>query len=159
MAGSYDQSCDVWSCGVMMFIMLCGYPPFYGSNDADVLAWVKAGNFTFDHNDWKGVSRDAINLITSMLKKDPEKRLTAEQTLDHVWIKNKAPEALDMALNWNAMRSLKNFVNTNHFKKAALTVIATNLGDTDIKALRELFMSLDVNGDGKLTAEEMKAGM
>ena len=60
------QACDVWSCGVMMYIMLCGYPPFYGENDTDVLARVKLGTFTFVQADWKNVSNDATELITKM---------------------------------------------------------------------------------------------
>ena len=75
-----------------MYILLCGYPPFYGENDSDVLARVKLGKFTFVSADWKNVSNDACDLITKMLKKEAATRATAQQALEHVWIAEKAPK-------------------------------------------------------------------
>merc|ERR1719517_183119 len=84
---------DMWSIGVIMYVMLCGYPPFHGDTDADVLAKVRLGNFSFNAADWKNISEDAKNLIRFLLKMNPKDRHTAEQALNHVWIKNKAPKA------------------------------------------------------------------
>merc|ERR1719460_1151030 len=68
LAGKYDQASDLWSCGVIMFVLLCGYPPFYGESDADVLAKVRLGNFSFNSKDWKNVTDDAKDLIRWLLK-------------------------------------------------------------------------------------------
>jgi len=159
LAGKYDQSSDLWSLGVIMYVVLCGYPPFYGETDADVLAKVRLGNFSFNAADWKSVSEDAKNLIRMLLKMNPRDRYTAEQALNHVWVKNKAPKATNVALQGSLVDNLRGFRSQNKLKKAALHVIASQLGETQIKALRETFMALDGNGDGLLTVAEMKEGL
>jgi len=160
LAGKYDQLSDLWSCGVIMYVILCGYPPFYGETDADVLTKVRLGNFTFNAADWKNVSEDAKNLIRLLLKMNPRDRYTAEQSLNHVWVKNKAPKAVANAdIGSGMVENLRGFRSGNKLKKAALNIIAGQLGDEQIKKLRETFMALDNNGDGLLTPNEMKEGL
>jgi len=159
LAGKYGPESDLWSLGVIMYVVLCGYPPFYGETDADVLAKVRLGNFSFAAADWKNVSDDAKNLIKSLLKMNPRDRYTAEQALNHVWVRNKAPKATNVALGSGIVDNLKGFRSQNKLKKAALHVIASQLGEKQIKDLRETFMQLDHNGDGLLTAAEMKEGL
>jgi calcium-dependent protein kinase len=159
LAGKYDCSSDLWSLGVIMYVVLCGYPPFYGETDADVLAKVRLGNFSFNAADWKNVSEDAKNLIRMLLKMNPRDRYTAEQALNHVWVRNKAPKAAGVSLQSSLVDNLKGFRSQNKLKKAALHVIASQLGESQIKGLRETFMALDHNGDGLLTAAEMKEGL
>jgi len=142
-----------------MYVVLCGYPPFYGDTDADVLSKVRLGNYSFNAADWKNISDDAKNLIRSLLKINPKDRYTAEQALNHDWVKNKAPKAADVSLNTSLVDNLRGFRCQNKLKKAALHVIASQLGESQIKALRETFMALDGNGDGLLTAIEMKEGL
>merc|ERR1712014_458937 len=86
-------------------------------------------------------------------------RYTAEQTLNHVWIKNKAPKATGEKLQQNFVDNLRGFRSQNKLKKAALQIIANQLNEDQIKALRDVFMQLDGNGDGKLTVNEMKEGI
>jgi len=159
LAGKYDQASDLWSLGVIMYVVLCGYPPFYGETDADVLAKVRLGNFSFNAADWKSVSEDAKNLIRMLLKMNPRDRYTAEQALNHVWVRDKAPKAANVSLQSSMVDNLKGFRSQNKLKKAALHVIASQLGESQIKALRDTFMALDNNGDGLLTAAEMKEGL
>merc|ERR1712048_432951 len=159
LAGEYDQLSDLWSVGVIMYVMLCGYPPFFGETDAEVLSKVRLGNFSFNAADWKDVSEDAKNLIRMMLKMNPRDRYTAEQALNHEWIKNKAPKATGVKLQENFVDNLRGFRGQNKLKKAALHIIANQLNEEQISALRTTFMSLDGNGDGKLTVNEMKEGI
>jgi calcium-dependent protein kinase len=63
LAGNYDVSCDMWSAGCMLYILLCGYPPFYGDDNNEILAMVQKGNFDFDGEEWDDVSSDAKDLI------------------------------------------------------------------------------------------------
>jgi len=159
LAGKYDQLSDLWSCGVIMYVMLCGYPPFFGETDAEVLSKVRLGNFSFNQTDWKNISEDAKNLIRFLLKMNPKDRYTAEQTLNHDWIKNKAPKATNVCLQQNQLENLRSFRSQNKLKKAALQVIASQLNETQLMALRDIFMALDDNSDGLLTAAEMREGL
>jgi len=159
LAGKYGAECDVWSCGVIMYIMLCGYPPFYGENDADVLTKVRVGAFSFPTADWKNVSEDAKDIIRKMLKMNPDTRYKAKDCLNHIWVQNKAPKAQVVPLTNNFVSHLRNFRSNNKLKKAALHVIAQQLDESKIKAMKEVFESLDENGDGQLSHAEMRQGL
>merc|ERR1711972_191883 len=78
---------------------------------------------------------------------------------NHEWIKNKAPKAKGVSLQSSMVDNLKSFRSQNKLKKAALHIIANQLNEDQIKALRETFMALDDNGDGLLTSAEMKEGL
>lgn len=159
LSGKYDESSDLWSCGVIMFVLLCGYPPFFGDSDQEVLSKVKMGNFSFNPADWKNVSEDAKDLIRSLLKMNPRARFTADQALQHEWIKLKAPMAKNVSLQSNFVDNLRGFRSQNKLKKAALHIIAGQLNEDQIKQLRDVFMMIDGNGDGYLTVNELKEGL
>merc|ERR1712224_720468 len=132
LAGKYDHLSDVWSCGVIMYVLLCGYPPFFGETDSEVLSKVRLGAFSFNAADWKNVSDDAKNLIRMLLKMNPRDRYTAEQALNHEWIKNKAPKATGGALESKMVDNLRGFRSQNKLKKAAITIIANQLDEKQI---------------------------
>lgn len=159
LSGKYDEQCDVWSCGVIMFILLSGYPPFYGDTDADVLKRVREGVFTFSPSDWKNISEDAKDLIRKMLQFNPKDRYTAEQAMNHVWVRKTAPKAIDAPLDQSHFDNLKNFRAQNQLKKAALHVIAQQMPDSEIASLKNIFTSIDKNGDGQLTLAELMEGI
>jgi len=159
LAGKYDELSDLWSVGVIMYVMLCGYPPFFGETDAEVLSKVRLGNFSFNATDWKNISEDAKGLIRLLLKMNPKERISAQKALEHPWIKNKAPQAKQVNLQDTFMKNLSGFRSQNKLKKAALHVIASQLNDEQIRGLREIFVALDANGDGTLTLVEMKNGL
>mmetsp|Transcript_68247 Transcript_68247/g.172663 ORF Transcript_68247/g.172663 Transcript_68247/m.172663 type:complete len:536 (-) Transcript_68247:224-1831(-) len=161
LAGRYDHMCDLWSVGVIMYILLCGYPPFYGRNDQEVLTKVKKGNYSFDDKDWARVSSDAKGLIRKLICFNPRDRFTAEQALNHAWIKQTAPRASAASLRANPalVENLRGFRSQNMLKKAALQIIAGQLDETQIRGLRETFTALDANGDGLLTLSELKSGL
>lgn len=82
----YNEKCDVWSVGVILFILLSGRPPFGGDNDKEILDAVKQGVFSFAGPEWKSISADAKDLIKLMLTYDPSLRISAERALNHIWI-------------------------------------------------------------------------
>lgn len=72
--GKYTYKCDMWSAGVILYILLCGYPPFHGENDAEILARVKVGRYKFNEHDWKGVSNEAKDLVRKLMAFDPHRK-------------------------------------------------------------------------------------
>jgi len=80
----YGVGCDMWSAGCILYILLCGYPPFYGSNEKEVMKMISKGKFDFDGEEWSVVSSSAKDLISRLLT-DSKNRLTATQALKHRW--------------------------------------------------------------------------
>ena len=83
--GNYTEKCDLWSIGVMLYIMLCGSPPFNGSDD-QIIHKVKKGNWTFRGQAWATISEEAKDLVTKLMEKNINDRLSAVDALQHPWI-------------------------------------------------------------------------
>jgi len=83
---SYDEKCDLWSAGVIMFIILSGQPPFGGRNEQQIMNNVQYGKFNFNNKVWANVSPDAKDLISNLLERDVAKRFSAEDALNHKWM-------------------------------------------------------------------------
>lgn len=156
--GCYDEKCDVWSCGVICYILLCGYPPFYGDQDPDILRMVKKGNFTFPPEDWDDVSAEAKECISLMLTFNADKRPTAAKMLEHRWL-DKNAELPKGKVAKDLCKHLRKFNEGSRMKKVALTLIAQQLKDEDLEQLRTTFLLLDKNKDGTLTIEEIQNGI
>ncbi|CAD8207616.1 unnamed protein product [Paramecium octaurelia] len=153
--GKYDELCDVWSAGVILYILLTGLPPFNGRNDAEILKAVKSGVYKLDIPQLEGVSNDVKDLIQKLLTK-PDNRLTAGQVLQHPWLTSvEIPHSI-LTLDF---KSFKGFSASNKLKKVTLTYIASQLSEVEIQELGKLFKELDQNGDGILTLEEVKKGL
>merc|ERR1712007_324348 len=105
--------------------------------------------------EWAGVSEDAKNLVTELLEMDPSKRITSAQALKHTWILDTAPNASG-EVSSSVAENLISFQKATRLKKAALQIIASHTDEKAITQLRDAFIALDVNGDGVLSAEELK---
>jgi len=154
--GDYTEKCDIWSAGVILYILLCGEPPFNGKNDNEIYKKILEKKLTFSQNEWKQISYEAKELISKMVC-SPEKRLTAQDVLKHHWVENRAAipnNALVINLD-----SFKNFKDMNKLKIGVLTFIATRLKEDEIENLKNIFISLDKNGDGVLSFDEIKEGL
>lgn len=158
---SYDSKCDVWSAGVILYILLCGYPPFNGKKDADIIKKVKKGTYNFAGDNWMNVSKEAKDLITKMLEYNPKDRCTALEALNHPWIvSHKNVEAtLHKPLAIKSLMHLKKFKAEEKLKQAAMSFIVTQLmNEKEKKSLQEVFQAIDANGDGQLSKEELFNG-
>lgn len=100
--------CDLWSCGVILYILLAGYPPFRGESDEDIFKSIESGSYNMDEPELKDVSKEAKTLIKKLLEYNPNKRLNAEQALKDPWLKNYA-ELPDKPLMNKTLVNMKNF--------------------------------------------------
>ncbi|CAK4163311.1 unnamed protein product [Aphanomyces euteiches] len=150
----YDKSCDLWSIGVITYILLCGYPPFYGDSDPEIFASVRSGKYSYDTPEWVGVSAEAKDLIDHLLLLDASKRLTAAQALQHPWLSGSAP-ANERNISGTILGSLKRFQGHNKLKKVALAVIADQMTGNEINELKKQFQKIDIDGNGVITMQEL----
>lgn len=81
----FGTQADLWSCGVSMFLLLCGYTPFRGERESSLFAAIRRGNFNFAAKDWGGISQDAKDLIRALLKLNPRERISPQEALEHSW--------------------------------------------------------------------------
>jgi len=82
----YGPEVDLWSLGVIVYILLCGFPPFYHENTSELYKQIRAGHFEFIDPYWTDISQAAKDLIKGLLTVDPKKRLTPDQVLQHPWV-------------------------------------------------------------------------
>ena len=159
---NYNRECDVWSLGVIMYILISGTPPFNAPSDKEMKEKIMEGSYSVTGPSWDSVSDEAKDLIAQLLTYDPDSRITAEAALAHPWISNMAtlPEKkIDKTEANAAMTNLKNFRATEKIKQATCAYIAAQLLTKKEKEnLATLFKALDTNGDGKLSKEEIKVG-
>jgi serine/threonine protein kinase len=85
--GSYGLPCDIWSVGVIVYMLLTGNPPFNGKTDAEVISKVKAGRLSKNAKNWEKISQTGRYFVQSLLRKDPSERFTAAEALQHAWLR------------------------------------------------------------------------
>jgi len=120
---NYDERCDLWSSGVIMYILLCGYPPFNGPNDKVIYQKILEGKYSHPEEDWSGVSKGAKDIIKKMLTYDFTKRSNCQELLQHEWFKMKSDNDLCLKKSGKVLANLKNFSTEFKLQKAILLYI------------------------------------
>ena len=173
---SYDSRCDIWSCGVIMYILLCGYPPFNGKNDKAIMNRILKGKYVFLPDDWKYVSSSAKKLIGKSLVYEPKNRLSANEFLEDEWFKrflphrntygNKKGNTMNSNVSTSSetskkqalqiSKNFKRFCKESKLQKGIMCYIANYYDLKDEKSrLLKIFKEMDTNGDGMLNREEL----
>ena len=162
----YTEKCDIWSCGVIMYILLTGRPPFSGNTDMEIMQKIKTGKYDLSKYPWGIISKEAKDLIKDLLQLNPNQRLTAEQALKHPWFKTKQVKQIESINNLsknNIMKLVENltkYKSDNLLRCAVIAYLVHN--NTQLREAHEaikLFNQIDENGDGKISKEELYNGL
>ncbi|PHT49670.1 Calcium-dependent protein kinase 9 [Capsicum baccatum] len=154
---SYGKEADVWSAGVILYILLSGVPPFWAETEKGIFNAILKGEIDFQSDPWPSISHSVKDLIRKMLTQEPKKRITSAQVLEHPWLR--LGEASDKPIDSAVLSRMKQFRAMNKLKKLALKVIAENLSEEEIKGLKAMFDNIDTDNSGTITYEELKSGL
>ncbi|KAL2534948.1 CDPK-related kinase 1 [Abeliophyllum distichum] len=154
---SYGTEADMWSIGVIAYILLCGSRPFWARTESGIFRAVLKADPSFDEAPWPSLSSDAVDFVKRLLNKDYRKRLTAAQALSHPWLAGhhdvKIP--LDMII----YKLVKAYICSSSLRKAALGALAKTLTIPQLAYLREQFTLLGPNRSGFISIQNFKMAM
>nr|GMD17746.1 calcium-dependent protein kinase 8-like [Ipomoea batatas] len=152
---NYGQEVDIWSAGVILYILLCGVPPFWAETEQGVAQAIIRSVVDFKRDPWPKISDNAKDLVKKMLNPDADQRLTAQQVLGKTFSKFK----FNSNTGETVKARLKQFSVMNKFKKRALTVIAEFLSVEEAAGIKEAFDMIDTDKKGKINLGELRVGL
>ena len=158
----YGEECDVWSVGVVMYILLCGKPPFNGEDDDDIFHAISIGKYDTSSEVFQKLSNNAKDLLNKLLMYNQSERITAKDALSHPWFNTEEFQTLyrTHTLNKNSvkimMNNLEYYKSNNIIKCAALAyLVHQNMNNMECIKASNLFIDIDLNKDGKLEKNEL----
>jgi len=156
---SYTSQCDLWSLGVIAFILLGGYMPFSGKDEKLQMENIAQGKYVLKPEKWNGVSEQAKNFVKSVLRVDPNQRLTAEKALEHEWISRRANPKDAGDVPYEVIEALRQFGTASKFRRCCLGMMAWSLSNEERAEVRADFIRLDKNQNGTITLAELRQVM
>jgi len=154
---AYTDKADLWSCGVIAYMLLTGTPPFFG-NDNEVVAKIRAGTPHWSQR-FHTLSVQPKSLVRGLLLADPGQRLSAKAALEHPFVQAGSPKQQETILDADILKSLRRFARASAFRRALLSIMAWSLSNEDRALLREEFISMDSESRGTITHRELKAAL
>ena len=162
--GKYGEECDLWSVGVIMYLMLVGFPPFNGDEDEDILRAISIGKYDTTSPEFTSLSANAKDLITKLLKFNPSERITAQDALSHPWFQTSEfttiyrVNTINVNEAKNMIRNLEYYKSDNIIRCAVLAyLVHQNTNDKQCIKASYLFNEIDLNKDGKLEQNELES--
>jgi len=150
--GEELKKSDMWTIGVIAYVLLTGRPPFFGRDNREILKKIIAAKVVFPKR--SNLSNSAKDFILKLIKKNPATRMSAAEALDHPWLKG---EAGTEDLGKDLIDSLSNYASVSKLKKVLVRLLANQMSESDKKALKFQFDSMDTDGDGMINCEELGA--
>lgn len=154
---SYGTEADVWSIGVIAYILLCGSRPFWARTESGIFRAVLKADPVFDEAPWPSLSSEAKDFVKRLLNKDPRKRMTAAQALSHPWIRNY--QDVKIPLDILIFRLMKAYMRSSSLRKAALRALSKTLTVDELLYLKEQFALLEPNKSGTIALENLRMAL
>jgi calcium-dependent protein kinase len=155
---SYYKECDIWSCGIVLYILLSGTPPFNGETDDEIIRKITRGSFSFNIPEFNRISPDAKDLISSMLRKCPSSRISLKSAFHHSWFSKYLPKQFTNP-DLNLMLNLKSFNIKTELQHALFYyMINCVVTPNQRNEIMKTFQTLDQDFDGILTKEDLYKG-
>ncbi|XP_045815165.1 CDPK-related kinase 5-like isoform X2 [Trifolium pratense] len=152
---AYSTEADVWSIGVIAYILLCGSRPFWARTESGIFRTVLKADPSFDEPPWPSLSDEARDFVKRLLNKDPRKRMSAAQALRHPWIKNY--EDAELPLDILVFKLMKTYMRSSSLRRAALRALSKTLTEDELVYLKEQFALLEPNKNGTISLENIQA--
>ena len=156
--GNFCLESDIWSVGVIVYLMLTGLYPFDVKEEGDLFEKIKKNEIDLSPLEESNASEESKDFIQKCLIKDSDKRMKTNEALEHAWIKKFHLKKNSNLLNNNAIDTILNFANKNALQKEIYYFVAKISSETDINKLKMVFNELDVDHSGSLTREEIEKG-
>jgi serine/threonine protein kinase len=162
--GDYDAKADIWSLGVIAFMLLSSSMPFYGENRNAVIDHILHGKYKFRSKRWQQVSTEAKDFVMSLLRRRPEKRPSAQEALQQsAWLSrdvdNNSSNMAEMDRMDTIQASIQAFAKYPTLKKLALLVVAYKSTSEEIGFLRKMFSKFDTTNDGEISYDEFRTAL
>lgn len=154
----YGPQADIWSIGVIMYILLSGQPPFWAQTETGIFNEILKAKLDLNVSPWPQISKSAKDVLKKMLTVDPKSRITASQALSHPWVREDG-NAPDVPLDISVMSHMRQFADFGKLKQLALKHVASTFDEDEIRHLRDQFLQMDTDGSGTITFDEMFTAM
>ncbi|EMS55222.1 Calcium-dependent protein kinase 16 [Triticum urartu] len=146
---------DVWSIGVITYILLCGRRPFWDKTEDGIFKEVLRNKPDFRKRPWPSISSSAKDFVKKLLVKNPRARLTAAQALSHPWVRE-GGDASEIPVDISVLYNMRQFVKYSRFKQFALRALASTVNEEELADLKDQFDAIDVDKSGSISIEEMR---
>eukprot|EP00746_Dinoflagellata_sp_MGD_P011083 gnl/MRDRNA2_/MRDRNA2_123128_c0_seq1.p1 gnl/MRDRNA2_/MRDRNA2_123128_c0~~gnl/MRDRNA2_/MRDRNA2_123128_c0_seq1.p1 ORF type:complete len:556 (-),score=128.16 gnl/MRDRNA2_/MRDRNA2_123128_c0_seq1:3-1670(-) len=155
LAGSYTEKCDLWSLGVIVFMLLSGKAPFYGPDDEETVKVIKKCKYKMPPAQWGSISEKAKDFVKALLVLDPVRRLSAHQSLEHPWISQRE-EMMNAHIKPEILQALQQFSKASHFRRACMMVMSFSMSMEHRDDVRKSFLALDPENTGIIKLAALK---
>ena len=162
---NYTEKCDIWACGVILYILLSARPPFGGEDDEEIIESVQSGRIDLSSPPFNKATKSCLDLLKKLLTIDPKKRISAQEALNHKWFKDNTSKEIfntikDQKTIKKLIYNLKTYKRDSIIQEVALAYLVHNFPQMkEVVIANKLFNQIDLDGDGKINKTDLLKGL